>query len=163
MSGPEIITSSRGGRKLLLNGNIYYRRDSKKGKIYWNCVRRSECSATAITYQVGQEIRVQKEGKHSHAPNQEVVSAERVINRLKRVAVEQPQATPAQILRDQLPAVQPGVLSQLPDRYFPQALPLPTLSPSPSFTSPYHALPRLWLQRELEEEVAEGETQRASS
>lgn len=116
MSGPEIIQSSAGGKKLLLNGHIYYRRDSRKGKHYWYCKRTAECKATAITYLVGNEIRVQKEAKHAHAPNMEQVGAEKMMVRLKRAAVDQPQAAPAQILRTELPSTTSGILSQLPDR-----------------------------------------------
>ena len=42
----EIITSNAGGKKLLLNGHIYYRKSSAKGNTYWRCQRSGECSAT---------------------------------------------------------------------------------------------------------------------
>ena len=120
MSGPEIIVSAKNGRKLLLNGQMYYRRNTVKERQYWECVRKGECRGTAITTQSAHgAITVHKEGQHSHAPNQELVEAERVKQTLKRKAAEHPEATPAQILRTELPRVPSAVLSQLPDRYVP--------------------------------------------
>ena len=117
MSHPEIITSERGGQKLLLNGNIFYRKEIKKGTTYWRCTRHDVfCNATAITTSDQHRITVKKEGNYKHAPNQEVVQAEKVRVNLKRMAQEHPEATPAQILRQELPRVPSGVLSQLPDR-----------------------------------------------
>ena len=118
MSGPETQVSASGGRKLLLNGNIYYRRNKIKGTEYWQCVRTDVCKGTAITTEdPNGTVHVKKEGNHSHAPNQEIVAAERVKASLKRKAAEQPEVTPAQLLRNVLPRVPSGVLSQLPDRY----------------------------------------------
>lgn len=111
----EIITSKQGGLKLLHKGFIYYRRDTKKGRTYWCCSRKKECSATAITT-YDRQIEVVKERGHSHAPNQEEVEAARVTQNLKRIASEHPELPPAQILRTELPKVSEGVLSQLPER-----------------------------------------------
>ena len=116
MSRPEIITSARGGRKLLLNGHIYYRRDTEKGIEYWHCVLKDECKGTAITKIENGEIKVRKEGAHSHAPNQGKCQAEIVKAKLKKMADENPEAPPAQLFRRELPNVPEAVLSQLPDR-----------------------------------------------
>ena len=113
---PEIITSRQGGAKLLYRGFIYHRRDSKKGRTYWNCQKRKECNATAITTTVDRQVEVVKFKEHSHAPNREEVEAEKVVNKLKRKATAQPELNPAQILRTELPALSDGVLSQLPER-----------------------------------------------
>ncbi|KAK3931037.1 GPI ethanolamine phosphate transferase 1, partial [Frankliniella fusca] len=56
------------------------------------------------------------EGKHGHAPNQELVGAERLKARIKRKAVEHPEVTPAQLLRTELPGVSSGIISQMPER-----------------------------------------------
>ena len=34
MTSPEVISSEGGGRKLQLNGNIFYRKDTGKGTTY---------------------------------------------------------------------------------------------------------------------------------
>jgi len=114
MNEPEIIKAK--GMKLLLNRHIYYRRDSRKGTTYWMCTEPDRCKGTAITYHEGDKIKVRKEGEHTCVPNQERVQAEKVRQNLKRAATEQLEATPAQILRTQLPRVPSGVKSQLPDR-----------------------------------------------
>lgn len=100
----------------MLNGHIYYRRDSYKANTYWSCNRKGECKATCITTSLDRSVVVKKEGKHDHAPNQEEMEAERVKATIKRKATEHPEVTPAQILRTELPQVSSGVLSQLPER-----------------------------------------------
>ncbi|KAJ4446728.1 hypothetical protein ANN_13425 [Periplaneta americana] len=94
------ITSSRGGRKLIHIGFIYYRRISKNGKDYWKCLRKSDCRPTAITKLTGDALSVLKESEHQHALNQECVKAELVIQRLKRVATGHPELPPAQLFRE---------------------------------------------------------------
>ncbi|PSN48649.1 hypothetical protein C0J52_12698 [Blattella germanica] len=112
---PVIITSSRGGRKLAYNGYIYYRRDGKGDKEYWTCQKKPECKATAITIRTGGTVTILKESDHWHAPNQETVVAEFLVNRMKRVATEHPEITPSQILGNELRSVPSGVLSQIPE------------------------------------------------
>ncbi|KAE8740703.1 hypothetical protein FOCC_FOCC013772 [Frankliniella occidentalis] len=112
----EIITSRRGGKKLLHSGFVYYRRDSRKGNTYWACVKKKECKATAVTTYSNGAVEVLKVGKHDHAPNREEVEAERVVSNLKRIASDHPELPPAQILRTELPKCSEGVLSQLPER-----------------------------------------------
>ena len=112
----EIITSRRGGKKLLYRGCTYYRRDSRKGNTYWACTKKGECKATAVTRFNNGAIEVIKEKEHSHAPNREEVEAEKVVTKLKRIAGEHPELPPAQILRTELPKCTEGVLSQLPER-----------------------------------------------
>jgi len=116
MSRPEIISSAVVGKKLLLNGHIYHRKLGRKVKTYWYCTRRDECKATAITRITGEEIIVEKESQHTHAASPDLLESRSVLARVKRAAVDQLQATPAQILRQELPGVHTAVLSQLPDR-----------------------------------------------
>jgi len=116
MSRHEIITSARGGRNLLLNEPIYYRRDPKKGIECWQCVSKDECKGTAITKIENGEIKIREEGAQLHAPNQEKCEAENVKAELKHIADENPEAPPAQLLRRELPNVPEAVLSQLPDK-----------------------------------------------
>jgi len=61
MNQPENIKSKE--MKLLLNGHIFYRRESRKGTTYWMCTERDMCKGTAITYYEGDEIKVRKEGE----------------------------------------------------------------------------------------------------
>ena len=102
---PGIITSSRGGRKLCYKGYIYHRRDSKGDKDYRSCQRKLECKSTAITISTGNGKTVNKEQQNSHAPDQEVVQAELVVNRVKHVAVEHPEVTRTQLMRNELRSV----------------------------------------------------------
>ncbi|KAE8738390.1 hypothetical protein FOCC_FOCC016136 [Frankliniella occidentalis] len=112
----EIITSRRGGKKLIYNGFLYHRRDSRKANTYWSCTRKKECKATVVTTYNNGAVDVLKEGKHQHAPNREEVEAERVVTNLKRIVSDHPELPPAQILRTELPKCSEGVLSQLPER-----------------------------------------------
>ena len=56
MSGPETQVSASGGRKLLLNGNIYYRRNKIKGTEYWQFVRTDAVSYTHLTLPTNREV-----------------------------------------------------------------------------------------------------------
>ncbi|KAK3911414.1 FLYWCH-type zinc finger-containing protein 1, partial [Frankliniella fusca] len=112
----EMITSRRGGKKLLHKGFIYYRLGSRKGNTYWSCNKKKECNATAVTCFTNGAVEILKEKDHVHAPNREEVEAERVVSRLKRIAGDHPELPPAQILRTELPKCWEGVISQLPQR-----------------------------------------------
>ncbi|PSN46642.1 hypothetical protein C0J52_07082, partial [Blattella germanica] len=90
--------------------------DGKGDKEYWTCQKKPECKATAITIRTGDTVTILKESDHWHAPNQETVEAEFLVNRMKRVAKEHPEITPSQILRNELRSVPSGVLSQIPER-----------------------------------------------
>lgn len=108
-------------KKLLLDGYIYLKSKTHKGKTYWDCkrVRQRECTARAITMQVREEVVVLKGPRlspHQHPPNREEAEAENVIRRLKRAAEEHPEQPPARILRNELRNVPSGVLAQLPER-----------------------------------------------
>jgi len=35
----EILTSEQGGKKLLYDGNVFYRKGAHKGTTYWKCKR----------------------------------------------------------------------------------------------------------------------------
>ena len=118
MSNPVIIKTARNGKKLILDGNIYYRRLSRGAKDYWYCAQTSRCNATCNTTTCRGTLIVNKITKHDHAPDREAAEAELVKARIIQNATEHPEATPAQILRPELPAVRSGVLAHLPDRYF---------------------------------------------
>ncbi|PSN56514.1 hypothetical protein C0J52_08459 [Blattella germanica] len=94
----------------------FHLRDGKGDKEYWTCQKKPECKATAITIRTGDTVTILKESDHWHAPNQETVEAEFLVNRMKRVATEHPEITPSQILRNELRSVPSGVLSQIPER-----------------------------------------------
>ena len=113
---PEII-----GKQLHLDGFIYYKNTSSKTRTYWTCVRskpNKECKATAITVGAEEGLRVMKgsDSDPAHPPNREESAAKKVVLSLKRVASENSGMPPAQILRNELPSVSSGILSQLPDR-----------------------------------------------
>ena len=75
----EIIVSA--GKKFLhISGFIYYYHyTSKKGSPYWQCCRKNECSARAITLVQPDKSLIVRKGPqdsiHCHAPNREEVSA----------------------------------------------------------------------------------------
>lgn len=112
----EVLTTRKGGTKLLHQGYIFYRKDVKKGRTYWTCVKKKECRATAITVFNEGAVQVVKERQHSHAPNREEVEAEKALSNMKRMATEHPELPPAQILRTELPKLSEGTISQLPER-----------------------------------------------
>ena len=56
------------------------------------------------------------EAPHQHPPNSEAVRALEITNSLKRKAAENPAEPPSRILRTDLAAVPPEVLSLLPER-----------------------------------------------
>jgi len=101
----EILTSEQGGKKMY-DGNVFYRKGAHKGSTYWKCKR---CNARGTTTSTGNVVTDKKQTEHNHAPNQEIVQAEKVRSNLKRVAREHPEAMPAQILRTELPRVPSAV------------------------------------------------------
>ena len=99
----KLLHLGLGGAKLLYDGHMYYRRDTKKGTTYWNRVKKGECKATASTKVLDQKLEVLKTKPHTHAPNQEEVQAEKTVQNLKRIASDHPELPPAQILRRAAP------------------------------------------------------------
>jgi len=53
---------------------------------------------------------------HSHAPNREEVKGKKIVERLKRHAMQHPDAPPAQVLRTELRSVPAEVLPHIPER-----------------------------------------------
>jgi len=117
MSSPQEIKTSRGGEPHVLDGNVYYRRLSRGAKDYWYCSQTERCKATCNTTSCRNTIIVNKFGPHNHLPDREAAEAEVVRATIKQKATQHPEATPAQILRAELPKVRSGVLAHLPDRY----------------------------------------------
>ncbi|KAE8738908.1 hypothetical protein FOCC_FOCC015597, partial [Frankliniella occidentalis] len=61
---------------------------------------------------IGDQPVVVKEGEHSHAPDQDEIAAKEIINKIKALSVQQPEAPPIQITSNQLqriPQVSNGV------------------------------------------------------
>ena len=111
------------GNKLLLDGFVYYRSRRAKGRQYWDCnrVRAKECTARAVTNDPGpnEQLVIFKGpsvSSHQHPPNVEEGRALKITNSLKRKAAENPAEPPARLIRCELAAVPPEVLSQLPER-----------------------------------------------
>lgn len=105
------LVASRKSNFLHIDGFLYYYRRESKGRTYWKCKKCSECSATAITSSGDAEIIVHKgpdKSPHIHAPDLEAVNALKIVNKLKRVATEHPEAPPAQVLRNELHEVPSG-------------------------------------------------------
>ena len=116
----EIIKSLR-SVFLHLDGYLYYKHSEAIGKTaYWNCRKKGECSARAITTGPAENLIIKKkqldEDHSSHAPNIEEVKALKIVNKLKRKAVENPEQPPAQILRTELQNVSSEILAEMPDR-----------------------------------------------
>jgi len=115
----EIINSNGRGKLLHVDGYLYYKHSENKGRFYWCCRKKCECSARAITSNSGQNIIIHKGPQssiHNHAPNLEEVYALKVMTDIKRKASEHPEAPPAQILRTELQQVPAGILAELPER-----------------------------------------------
>lgn len=120
MNIPEIC-----GSKLLYGGFVYYHARTVNSRSYYECNRKGECKARAITFpnaQGGTEIAKgplptdPKISNHNHPACPEEVAAEKFKSNLKRKADEHPEVTPAQLLRTELPNLNPGVLARLPSR-----------------------------------------------
>lgn len=116
LSEPKIVN-----KKLLLGGYVYVKSRDVGGKSYWDCklVRRGQCKARAITSMRGGTIYVEKgagNSPHLHPSSPEACRAEIFKANLNSQMEDRPEATPAQLLRDELPKVDPGVLTRLPSR-----------------------------------------------
>ena len=105
---------------LRVNGHLYYRHSENKSITKWTCRNRKTCYAWVKTVSSGRNVRIVAGGpeksKHKEAPDLEKVRALKVIAKVKRHAIERPEAPPAQLIRDDLSDVGSEVLSQLPDR-----------------------------------------------
>ena len=68
MSTAQIINPASGGKQLLLNGYVYYKKYSVSGKTYWRCSSAYShvCNATAITCQNYGGLEVLKDTEHTH-------------------------------------------------------------------------------------------------
>lgn len=104
-------------KKLLYAGYIYYFVREANSRSYWTCNRKRECDAKAITYETIDEQIVIAKGPlptdtktslHGHPPSPEEVEAEKFKWNLKRLADENPEVAPAQILRNELPDLDPS-------------------------------------------------------
>ena len=105
----ELVPSPR-GFYLHIDGFLYYKHSSSGNRQYWNCRRKEECNARAIT---DMHLNVQKgpnESSHdSHAPNREEVEALKIQGRIKKIAKEKAGVPTARILRTELRDVPSGI------------------------------------------------------
>ena len=112
------------GRKLVIDGFIYVRLRQRGNQVNWDCqrVRAGECTACAVTVATAHPlchivvVKGPTTALHSHVPNQAACKAEVIMQKIKGKAMTNPAQPPAQLLRDELSAVPPSVLSQLPER-----------------------------------------------
>ena len=81
----RLITSSRGGNKLVENGFIYDKHKISGNVTYWQCERRSDCQARLHTD--GMQI-IKRINQHFHGPDIHKVSCLEVKAGIKRKAVE---------------------------------------------------------------------------
>ena len=105
------IIESNAGRFLHIDGYLYYKH-SGDFRRYWNCRRKGECFARAVTTGYDDNLFVVKgpvQSEHNHASNREEVEAARLRGRLKRAAEDEGDVPPAQILRRELRGVPSGV------------------------------------------------------
>lgn len=108
-------------KKLHLDGYMYVRSRTAKGRVYWDCrlLRGRTCTARAITSdpEEGGVIEVYKgpaESQRSHPPNREKNAAEAITATIKRKASDSTAEPPARLLRVELQGASAEVLSQLP-------------------------------------------------
>lgn len=111
----KLITTTRGGRCLAVDGFVYHKQISRQSRTYWHCAQRKEfCRGRAVS--TNNPLTVVKQTTHNHAPNQDAVAAREVVNNLRGLAAERPDAAPTLILRDELSQVTSVVTAQLPLR-----------------------------------------------
>ena len=108
------------GNKLHVEGYIYVKCRTRKGRTYWDCrrVRRGECRARAITDDPLDRTKITliKRTEHQHPPDRDECAAEEVVETLKRKAATRPEVTPAELLRSEMSGLRSEVLSQLPEQ-----------------------------------------------
>ncbi|KAK3909666.1 FLYWCH-type zinc finger-containing protein 1 [Frankliniella fusca] len=112
----EFVKSKKGGNILTHEGFTYHISNKYKDRQYWVCTRKPACKARATTRGDPPEILKADEDKHTHAPDQEIIAAKKIVKRMKQVAVNHPEKQPSVIIRDGLADVDEGVLSQMPQR-----------------------------------------------
>ena len=75
----EIISSNKGGKKLIYEGFAYVVNRRKEERIYWRCEKRALCSAS-ITYN---DLIEKNSNNHSHPPDEARMIALKVIANMK--------------------------------------------------------------------------------
>jgi len=113
----EFIRSKRGGFILASKGFLYHKTNKSKGRWYWVCSKKPECNVRCVsTGEPPDNPTILKEGRHDHAPDQDDVTARKLVESMKNVAAEHPEMLPATIIRDGLSQVGDEVLPKLPER-----------------------------------------------
>lgn len=103
----ELIPARR-GNFLHIDGFLYYKHSQNDEAIYWNCRRKGECRARAVT---NHQLNIRKgpaNSPHEHAPNPDEVEALKIQSRIKTAALEDPATAPSRILRRELHATPTG-------------------------------------------------------
>ena len=98
---------------------FYKNSGSISSRAYWMCRDREGCDARAITKHVGDPIVVYQgpeESEHQYGPIPDEVEAVKKMANLKRKAVENPEALPAQFMQTEFDNTDPRVLAKLPNR-----------------------------------------------
>ena len=111
----EFITSSKGGRKLVIEGYIYCKNKSlTNGSSCWECEeRRSKngCNARVTLYE-NEEI-IKGPSEHKHPPKPENIAVGKIRSNMRRMANETT-STPNIIIGDQLQGASGETLAKLP-------------------------------------------------
>ena len=110
----EFITSSKGGRKLVIEGYIYCKNKSlTNGSSCWECEeRRSKngCNARVTLYE-NEEI-IKEPSEHKHPPKPENIAVGKIRSNMRRMANETT-STPNIIIGDQLQGASGKILAKL--------------------------------------------------
>ena len=110
----QFITSTKGGRKLLLDGYIYVKKKALANDwVNYECEnRRYRQTCKALVRVRGEEFR--KVGEHTHAPNQAKTNAAKCLQRM-RVRAETTGESTQHILSNNLQDVDENTACHLPD------------------------------------------------
>ena len=111
----ELITTSKGGRKLIRNNFMYQlNKTLENSNTCWECDRRqsgSGCKAKVVLDQQNNFLR--QSGKHTHAPDPEKVSIEKSRSVIKRAAIGT-NASTNNIIAANIAGVTNNILAKLP-------------------------------------------------
>lgn len=103
-----------------VDGHIYVKCRTRKGRTYWDCrrVRSGSCRARAITDDPLDRTKITliKTSPHQHPPDVDECAAEVVLESLKRKAETRPEVSTAAVVRSEITGLSGEVLSQLPEQ-----------------------------------------------
>ena len=111
----EFITTTRGGRQLLRDSYLYYKKKSlNNGSSYWECKERRRVNGCKVKIVLDEQENFSHQfGQHTHAPNPEAVSALKLRSKMKRDA-RHTHTTTNNIITTNIGGMHEEVLAKLP-------------------------------------------------